>query len=162
MRNKPIKDAQHLSEKAWFEMVLKNREAAQEAGNLAVVARCDELLGRRMNLLPESPERKKVLSEAERKEAQILAWLRFHPRVCAVVDELLAERGNTTPASPPSAQPNAFPSGPSDVGNFGDETFLGGNLDEPCPELVSSRTVPISGIEPPPEPRRSHARSDYD
>jgi hypothetical protein len=88
MKNKPIHDSEHLSEKQWFEQVMANREKAQEAGNLAVVARCDELVARRLNIIPERGKRRKELDTIERQEVRILAMLRLDPRVKLVVDEI--------------------------------------------------------------------------
>ena len=96
MKDAPIHDVQHLSEKQWFSMVMKNRKEAEKAGNLMAVARCDELLARRMNLLPETPQRQAELDAAKKKEIRIICLMRHHPQVLELINRLLAE-GETYP-----------------------------------------------------------------
>lgn len=135
---------QHYSEEKWYADVLSHRDKAEKKGDLSTVARLDEILAKRIGIVQEAPPRQKVLDEVERKEAHILAAMRFHPRVVAVIDAVLAEGGSLPPqpAGREGITPNLKSEAPLStrqraVDNFGDEDFSG------------------------PEPRDSHARSNY-
>ena len=100
--------------------IAANRAKADQKGDLATVARCDELMAKRLGLLSdrvitsrETPERQRVLDEAKRKMAERLAILLMDPMRGESIEPAVAAA-----ITPHEAADEPFPSDGQILGRF--------------------------------------------